>query len=160
MNVPAVRKATDVIADDLLTLANLIFDDDSISSNRKINENTLKNSFLRDDLYATVSENFGDDPVITAFFNHYVVFLEWTRPPMYGKRPPISALKDWAERKGVPTDAVTLNKIATAIWRDGHQGRPILATLDREAEAMFNSEWADGLYEAITSQLDEFFNTQ
>lgn len=154
-----VQAAINTIADDLLALANLVLEDDSISTNTKIGRNTLKDSLLRDDLYATISQTNGDDPVITAFFNHYVVYLEWTRPPKYGKRPPISALKDWADRKGIPSDAGTLAAIANAIWRDGHAGRPIFATMDAQIDNLFNDDWSDQLYTTITAQLDNFFNT-
>lgn len=146
------------IADDLLAVAHAVLEDDSISNNVKIGRNTLRDSALNGDLFTTIGQTVGDDPIITAFFNHYVVYLEWTRPPEYGKRPPISALKDWAEKNSIPTDAQTLGKISTAIWRDGHQGRPIFATIDREADNLFNTDWSDKLYDAITSELDAFFN--
>ncbi len=155
----AVQQVINVIADDLLRIADLVLEDDTISANTKTGVNTLKDSALRNDLFATISETIGDDPVISAFFIHYVVYLEWSRPPEYGKQPPISALKDWAERKGIPTDAETLYAISYAIWRDGHTGRPIFATIDREVDIMFNTEWADKLKDAITAELDEFFNT-
>lgn len=153
-----VQLAINTIADDLLALANLVLEDDSVSTNTKIGRNTLKDSALRGDLFATISQTNGEDPVITAFFNHYVVYLEWTRPPMYGKRPPISALKDWADRKGIPSDASTLAAIANAIWRDGHAGRPIFATMDAQVDSLFSTDWSDQLYSTITAQLDNFFN--
>lgn len=155
-----VQAAINKIADDLLTIANLVLEDDSVSTNTKIGRNTLKDSALRGDLYAAIAQTSGDDPVITAFFNHYVVYLEWDRPPKYGKRPPISALKDWADKNGIPTDAATLGAIANAIWRDGHKGRPIFATMDAFCSDLFNNDWSDDLYNAITGELDNFFNTQ
>lgn len=160
MSAETVKMIIDQIADDLLTLANLVLEDDTVSINQKIGKNTLRDSALRGDLFATISETFGEDPVLTAFFNHYVVYLEWNRPAKFGKRPPIDALKGWAEKNGIPTDTETLWKISTAIWRDGHAGRPIFATMDREVGILFQTEWADKLYDAIMEDLDTFFNTQ
>ena len=159
MSKEGVRLAIRKITDDLLALASLVLEDDTISTNTKIGKNTLKNSALRGDLAATISQTNGDDPVIKALFNHYVVYLEWTRPPMYGKKPPISALKDWAEKNGIPTDAGTLYAISYAIWRDGHLGRPIFATMDRELDGLFMDDWADKLFNALSDELDNFFNT-
>lgn len=158
MSAEGVRLAVNKIADDLLALAHTILEDDSISNNRKVNRNTLRDSALNGDLFATVSQAAGDDPVISAFFNNYVVYLEWDRPPKYGKRPPIGVLKEWAAKNGIPTDAGTLWAISNAIWRDGHVGRPIFATMDKEISELFNDDWADKLFTALVDQLDEFFN--
>lgn len=158
MNTAGVQLAINRIADDLLALAALVLEDDTISTNSKIGRNTLKNSALHGDLSATISQGTGEDPVIRALFNNYVVFLEWERPPRYGKQPPIHVLKDWAAKNGIPTDADTLWAISYAIWRDGHEGRPIFATMDDELDNLYNSDWADALKEAITEELDRFFN--
>lgn len=151
----AVRQVTQKIARDMIALAQAILEDDSISVNRKVNINTLKDSALRRDLEAIVEER--GDPVIKALFNNYVVYLEWDRPERYGKKPPIDSLRQWAEADGIPTDASTLWAISTAIWRDGHQGRPIFATMDNNIDRLFDEDWSDELFEAITNDLDEFF---
>lgn len=159
MSAEGVRLAVNKIADDLLALAHTIFEDDGISNNVKVNKNTLRDSALNGDLFAAIGQTVGDDPVITAFFNNYVSYLEWTRPPKYGKKPPIDVLKDWAAKNGIPTDANTLWAISTAIWRDGHEGRPIFATLDKEVNNLFLNDWSDKLFTALTIELDTFFNT-
>lgn len=158
MSKEGVRLAYNRIADDLLALANLVLEDDSISTNTKIDRNTLANSKLRDDLFVTTSQSNGEDAVVKAFFANYVVYLEWDRPPMYGKPPPISALKDWAEKNGIPTDAGTLYAISYAIWRDGHAGRPIFATMDKMLDDLFSDDWAPVLREALFDVLDTLFN--
>lgn len=158
MSADGVRLAINKIADDLLALSALVLEDDSVGTNIKVGRNTLRDSALHGDLEGTVSTVSGDDPVITALFNNYVVFLEWDRPPKYKKKPPISVLKDWAAKNGIPTDADTLYKISYAIWRDGHKGRPIFATIDRELDGLFTDDWADKLYDAIVDNLDTFFN--
>lgn len=158
MSKEGVQLAINTIANDLLALASTILEDDSISRNVKTGDNTLKNSALNGDLEAAIATVNDGDPVITALFNHYVVFLEWTRPPKYKKKPPISVLKDWAVKNNIPTDANTLYAISYAIWRDGHEGRPIFATIDRELDALFNDDWADRLYNAVIEDLNNFFN--
>lgn len=157
MSAEGVRLVINKIADDLLALASLVLEDDTISTNTKIGKNTLRDSALRGDLEATISQTNGEDPIIKALFNHYVVYLEWDRPKEYGKRPPISALKDWAEKNNIPTDAGTLYAISYAIWRDGHAGRPIFATMDAQIEGLFLDDWADKLFNALTDELDKFF---
>jgi len=156
MSAAGVQLAIDKIADDLFALASAILEDDTIGVNEKVGRNTLKNSMLRNDLY--VQEAASDNVVLQAFFNHYVVYLEWDRPERYGKQPPIDALKDWAEKNGIPTDASTLWAISYAIWRDGHKGRPIFATIDNNLDSLFDKDWSDQLFNSIVDNLDKFFN--
>lgn len=156
MNSEAVNVAIRRIASDLVALSKAVLEDDAVGVNVKTGTNTLKDSELHNSIARAVEQS--GDPVITALFNHYVVYLEWTRPPKYGKRPPISALKDWAAKNGIATDAETLYKISTAIWRDGHKGRPIFATLDREVADLFQKDWSDKLFNTLTSDLDNLFN--
>lgn len=152
-----VKIAIAVIAQDLFEIINEVFTDDAIGTNIKVGINTLIDSNLRKEMI--LRYNFeGGDPVIKALFNHYVVYLEWTRPKEYGKKPPISALKGWAEKNGIPTDAHTLWAISYAIWRDGYAGRPVIATIESKLDLRFNDKWADMLFEAITESLTEFFN--
>lgn len=158
MSTAGVWQAYNRIADDLLALASLVLEDDSVSTNTKIGRNTLANSQLREDLAATISQSGVEDVVVKALFNNYVVYLEWDRPPEYGKRPPISALKDWAEKNGIPTDASTLYAISYAIWRDGHKGRPIFATMDKLLDGLYMDDWAPILRDAILDNLDKIFN--
>lgn len=155
MNRPAIHTVVEAIAGDLLALSQVVLEDDRIGVNIKTGQNTLRDSALRADLQ-TIVKSF-DNPVITALFNNYVVFLEWDRPPKYGKRPPIDALRDWAASKGIPTDASTLWVISNAIWRDGHAGRPIFATIDTEVDILFADDWADRLFDAIALDLDKLF---
>lgn len=157
MSAENVRLVLHTIADDLLALASKVLDDDKVGVNTKVSKNTLRDSALRGDLAATISQTNGDDAVIMALFNHYVVYLEWDRPKKYGKQPPPDALKDWAEKNNIPTDAATLWAISHVIWRDGHVGRPIFATMDAQLDGLFLDDWADKLFEAIITELDNFF---
>ena len=158
MNVrKVVGKELEVIANELVALASRVLDSD-VGVNVKVGRNTLQNSALKGDLEKTIKFEKGDDPVICALFNHYVVYLEWNRPPRYKRMPPISALKGWAEKNGVPTDADTLWRISYAIWRDGHAGRPIFATMDKVIEGGLMDEWQDKLYNAILVEFNKHFS--
>lgn len=158
MNTPAITAAIDKITDSLYAIATLVLETDSVGLRSKAPiYNSLRDSALKADLYAAPVST-AQDVVIQALFNNYVVYLEWDRPPFYGKQPPISALKDWAEKNGISSDAQTLWGISYAIWRDGHVGRPIFATLDKEVDTLYKTEWADGLFASITDDLDKLFN--
>lgn len=160
MSTTGVQLAVNKISKDMIALARIILEDDSIGTNVKdrVNRNTLKNSALYRDVTAFVKSQTNEDPVIEALFNHYVVYLEWDRPAKYGKQPPINVIKDWAAANGIPTDANTLWAISYGIWRDGHKGRPIFATMDKELDGLYMDNWADELKEALVDNLDIFFN--
>lgn len=153
---PHIEKVIKAIADDVLLLAQIILEDDSISVNEKVGKNTLKNSALKADIQSKVT--MSDSIVIDTLFNNYVGYIEWDRPKKYGKQPPIDSLRDWAQKNGIPTDNSTLYLISRAIWRDGHKGRPIFATLENNVEQFFNDEWFDKLFEAIITEIREYFN--
>jgi hypothetical protein len=157
MRNEGLEKVISKIAEEVVTLATLILEDDSISTNTKVNKNTLRESALRYNIDTSTGIFSGGDTVIKALFNHYVTFIEWDRPPKYGKQPPISALKDWAEKNGIPSDNNTLWAISTAIWRDGHTGRPIFATLEKEVDKMFNEDWAEEIFNSVVEKLDTYF---
>ena len=150
-----IAKVIAHIARDLVALAQAVLEDDRFSVNKKINRNTLKDSNLLKTLEYKVDTS--GNPVITALFNNYVVFLEWTRPPKHKKKPPIDVLRDWAAKNGISTDASTLWAISNAIWRDGHEGRPIFATIDAEADGLFMDDWSDKIFNKIVEQLNNFF---
>lgn len=157
MSKEGVTLAVERIAEELAALAVSVLEDDEVSTNAKTGENTLRDSRLRQDLASRIGEGKGADPVVSALFRHYVVYLEWTRPPRYGKQPPIGVLKEWAERRGIPTDAHTLWAISYAIWRDGHAGRPIFAALETLTDRAFTEHWADELFAQIIDRLDKLF---
>lgn len=146
-----------VIADDVLTLSHLILEDDSIAINRKINRNTLKDSQLNKKIRTQIASL--DEPVvIEALFNNYINFIEWDRPKNYGKQPPIDELRDWALSRGIPTDNDTLFSISKAIQRDGHEGRPIISTLEREVVERFDKEFYKQLFDSTINELIKYFN--
>lgn len=158
MNTAAITKAIDAITDGLYALSVSVLEDDAVGMRSKTPfKNSLKDSKMRAELFA-LPVSTTNDVVVQALFNNYVVYLEWDRPKEYGKRPPIDSLKDWASRNGIPTDASTLWAISNAIWRDGHKGRPIFATIDKLADKAYATNWSNQLFESITNDLDNIFN--
>lgn len=148
-------KIVEAIGNDILMLATIIMEDDSISVNDKVGKNTLKNSALKSDVEQKIQAT--DNIMIQTFFNHYIVYLEWNRPKKYGKQPPIDCLRDWASKNGIPTDNSTLWLISRAIWLEGWRGRPILATLENNIEELFKKQYFDELFTAIITKLQDFF---
>lgn len=154
---PDVSNAIKAIANEIRMLAEYIMDSD-VGINEKVNKNTLKDSLLKSGIMQVISES--DNVVIQTLFNHYIVYLEWDRPPFYKKTtgiPPIKALIPWARKNGISTDNGTLYAIAYAIFRDGHKGRPILATLDNNVNNYWNDKWSDELFQAIIKELTDYF---
>ena len=66
-------KIIEAIGNDILTLATIIMEDDSISINDKVGKNTLKNSALKSDMEQKIQAT--DNIMIQTFFNHYIVYL-------------------------------------------------------------------------------------
>lgn len=152
-----VLKVVEEIGRDIVALAQFVIDNDSIGMNKKSRKNTLKDSLLMRDVDSRVSfGSNGDNVVIEVLFNNYIDYIEKGRRP--GKMPPVNALKEWAQSRGIPTDNGTLYAIANAIKRDGIEGRPILATLEQRIEDSFENDWADKLFDAMISELNEYFN--
>ncbi|MDR3058902.1 MAG: hypothetical protein LBU84_12280 [Prevotella sp.] len=149
----ATQRVINEIAADILSLAKAVFKDDKVSRNTKTGKNTLKKR--AEDIKLEVDTN---NAVIRLLFDDYLTYLENDRPPRKGKQPPLDELRDWALSKNIPTDNGTLFLIARAIWRDGHEGRPILATIEEQIEKRFKTEWYDKLFEATIDELNKYFN--
>ncbi len=141
----ATLKVLKGITEDILALAHLIMD-----------ENGLKHSALRNGVRCTVERS--DNPVITILFNDYLEYIENGRKPNSGEAPPISDLREWAQRKGIPATNDVLYAIAETIKKQGMAPRPVLAILEQQIEDSFSNEWADQLFEAIMEELEAFFN--
>lgn len=152
----ATLKIIEAIAEDILTYSHLILEDDSISTNKKVNKNTLKDSRIKQDL--ATSTSISGDAEIKTIFRKEINFIEWTRPAEYQKQPPIDELKEWAESRGIDTDNETLWKISYAIWKYGHEGRPIIETLEKEIEESFDKEQYGKLFNSLIDEITKYFN--
>lgn len=136
-----------------------------MASNVGINEKTGTNTLKDSNLYKQIDWSFrqeGEDVIIDTLFNYYITFIEWNRPKNYGKMPPISAIQKWLVKKHI----APLNKnirstafvIARAIQRDGHKGRPILATLFKNTDEKWDKELSYKLFNEIIKDLTAYFN--
>lgn len=152
--IPQLHKVIEAIGQDIIIVARKVMENDSIGTNPKTGNNTLKNSTLIQNI--SLSAEGDDNIVIKTLFDNYIQYIENGRAA--GTMPPISALEAWAKQRGIPTDNGTLYAIANAIKRDGIAARPILSTLEKEIEQRFEDQWADQLFEALTTKLTKYFN--
>ncbi|MDR0824992.1 MAG: hypothetical protein LBN74_07845 [Prevotella sp.] len=149
-----VQQVVKQIANEALALFKAILEDDKTGRNDKTGKNTLKDK--ADDIKLKVET--GDNIVIKLLYDDYLTYLEKDRPPATGNFPPQDKLRDWALARNIPADNGTLFLIARAIWRDGHKGRPVLASLAEQIEKKFATEWYAKLFEAMIDELNKCFN--
>ncbi len=150
---PETIKVIEAISADVLKLVQIVLDDDKVGTNPKTGKNTLRRGALAKDVKANVRQA-GDSVVIDVLFGNYLDYIEQGRAPRSGKQPPIDQLRDWALARNIPTDNSTLFLISRAIWRDGYEGRPVLATVEEELEKAFDERWADLIFDAVTEGLE------
>ncbi|NDV69255.1 hypothetical protein [Dysgonomonas sp. 25] len=145
-----LKKVAEVIATEMLALAQIIV--------AETDGGSLSGSHLRETIRTQVQTE-SDSVVISLLFDNYIEYIENGRAPRQGKRPPIDALREWAIGKGIEPDNDTLFAIAEAIWRDGIEPRPIMATLEERIGKQFETRWAEMLFEALTDDLIKYFNS-
>jgi hypothetical protein len=147
-----ITKAFNMLANDILSLFKAVLASD-VGINPKVGKNTLKDSRL-----ANTAVIDSDIPFYHLILNDYIDDIENGRKvrqkPMVG----IPELRDWARRKGIPSDNRTLHIIQYAIWRDGIEGRPVMKTFWKMLDEEWNDKFADILFEGIITDLTEYFN--
>ena len=149
-----IIKAFNLLAVDILDLFHKVLASD-VGINRKpmaSGKNTLKDSRL-----AQTAQIQTDIPLFHLILNDYIDDIENGRRV---KAPlvPIEDLRDWARRKGIPSDNKTLEIIQYAIWRDGIQGRPVMKTFFNMLDKEWNATYSKQLFEAILHNLTQYFN--
>ena len=148
-----VIKAFNLLAADILDLFHKVLASD-VGINRKpmASKNTLKDSRLSQEAQIQT-----DIPFFHLILNDYIDDIENGRRV---KAPlvPIEDLRDWARRKGIPSDNKTLEIIQYAIWRDGIQGRPVMRTFFNMLDKEWNATYSKQLFEAILHNLTQYFN--
>lgn len=156
-NVDKVLKA---ISSDIVKLAREIIDSD-IGINEKVGINTLSGSDLYKQISSSVDEE-GDNIVMNTFFNFYLVYIEWDRPPKYGSPPPKDAIIKWLKKKRIVSSNENIETVANAfrwsIWYKGWKGRKILQELDRMCGKQFDEKWSDMLFNALIADIDDWFS--
>ena len=135
---------------------------DIMASNLMLNKkgiNTIApDSKIFKEMYAKASGNI----VIQLLLNDYVHYIESGREKSTKDKkvapPPVKAIVQWAKKRNIPTDNLTIYKIRSAIVRDGIKPRPfmykVLETIDNKWEV----EWSSELFNELTKIIDEFFN--
>ena len=140
--------------------------DSSMGINPKTGTNTLKDSNLYKQMDMKV---YPDREMVEVLINSYAEYVDMGRmshaevktgnftPMKNGGFPPLNVLRDWAQRKGIPTDNRTLYLIGRSIAINGIRPRPVFSYAWRDLEDML-PEYLDKLFEAIINDLVEWFN--
>lgn len=123
--------------------------------NRKINENTLVDSHIYDELEVTQA----DMGLYTILINGYVQYIESGMQPGHwlSNRVCEDYILPWMAEKGIPTDNETLRKIQGSIYWYGIEPRPFIEDAFERMDS-FWSDWADEIFESLCAELDVFFD--
>lgn len=147
--------AIQYIANDVIALFKSILEDNNISDNVKTGTNTLAHS----NLYNSLKVNYSStNAIIDLFVNDYISYIERGRDPKYTPKVPIEALRDWALSKGIDTDNNTLFAIQEGIFKTGIRPRPILYYFWEECDRLWNGDWSENIFNAITLDFEEQLN--
>ena len=134
--------------------------------NQKTGTNTLKDSNLYKQMDMKV---YPDRAMVEVLINSYAEYVDMGRmshaevktgkftPMKNSGFPPLNVLRDWAQRKGIPTDNRTLYLIGRSIAINGIRPRPVFSYAWRDLEDIL-PEYLDNLFDAIISELTEWFN--
>ena len=138
-----------------------------MASDVGINQKTKppKNTLVGSNLYKQIKRSWkedGDNIVIDTFFNDYIGYIEWDRPPKYKKRPPTREIVKWLQRKHIVSSNENINSVAyvisRSIWKKGWKGRKILEALDKYVDSQFDNRYADMLLDALFQEVDDYFS--
>lgn len=119
--------------------------------NNKINENTLVDSHIYDELEV----NQTDIGLYTILINDYVDYIESGMQPGHWVKE--DYLIPWMVDKGIPTDNETIKKVQGSIYWYGIEPRPFVEDSFERIESFWD-EWADELFESLCAELDIFFD--
>ena len=138
---------------------------DIMASDVGINQKVGKNTLVGSNLYRQISTSWketGDNIVIDTFFNHYIGYIEWDRPPEYGDPPPVIEIIKWLRRKHIVSSNENINSVAyvisRSIWKKGHKGRKIFDMLDKYVDSGFENKYADMIFDALFKEVDDYFS--
>lgn len=132
----------------------------SVGINDKVGKNTLVDSDLSKQIDWKIDFS-GERVIVDTLFNYYIQFIEEGRKPQTGKMPPEDAIIKWMRRKHIVSSNKNIRSVAflirRAIWRDGYNARPILKTLSDNVDDLWETKWADQLFEALIKDINEYF---
>lgn len=115
----------------------------------------LDDSNIKKNITYVVSQN-----QITLIMPSYGIYIDRGRRKLV-KKVPISALRDWAKRKGIPSDNSTLFAIQMHIYKFGIRARPFIERASESAEVRITMKLNDSyvkLYEESINNLIKRFN--
>lgn len=123
--------------------------------NNKINENTLVDSHIYDELEV----NQTDIGLYTILINDYVDYIESGMQPGHWLNEEVieDYLIPWMVDKGIPTDNETLRKIQGSIYWYGIEPRPFIEDTFERIESFWD-DWADEIFDSLCAELDIFFD--
>lgn len=132
----------------------------SVGINDKVGKNTLVDSDLSKQIEWKIDFS-GERVIIDTLFNYYIQFIEEGRKPQTGKMPPEDAIIKWMRRKHIVSSNRNIRSVAflirRAIWRDGYNARPVLKTLSDNVDNLWETKWADQLFDALIKDINEYF---
>lgn len=132
----------------------------SVGINDKVGKNTLVDSDLSKQIDWKIDFS-GERVIIDTLFNYYIQFIEEGRKPQTGKMPPEDAIIKWMRRKHIVSSNRNIRSVAflirRAIWRDGYNARPVLKNLSDNVDNLWETKWADQLFEALIKDINEYF---
>lgn len=132
----------------------------SVGINDKVGKNTLVDSDLSKQIDWKIDFS-GERVIVDTLFNYYIQFIEEGRKPQTGKMPPEDAIIKWMRRKHIVSSNRNIRSVAflirRAIWRDGYNARPVLKTLSDNVDDLWETKWADQLFEALIKDINEYF---
>lgn len=143
-NVADINNAVSQLMTELVALLRFSIIERGV--NRKVMQNTLVDSRLYNEI-----ETAEQNGVISILANYYIEYIE--SGVRRGVWVPISALTEWASRKGIPTDNNTIYAIQYAIWRDGIPSRPVVSTYLEHAEELID-EFVNNIGDIIVSAIN------
>ena len=93
-----------------------------------------------------------------------MVYIEWDRPPKYGKRPPLKAIINWLKRKHITSDNPKVKTveqfaflISRAIGGDGWKGRKLTPKILEAIENQWDTKASAYIFDELTKIIEEKF---
>lgn len=149
MQIDKIHDELGLIAEQIKRIIQFSMEKNGI--NDKINENTLVDSHIYDEL--EVSEN--DLELIKVLIHDYYQNIESGMEE--GQWVDEDYLIPWMVDKGIPTDNDTLYRIQWSIWKWGISPRPFLDDAWEMVDEYWSS-WADDIISIMMEDIEDFFN--
>lgn len=143
------------------------------AANPKTGDFTLDAS---SNIYQNTKVEVEDMEMIKVIVPYYITYIDgideegkqwgWARRPwsmvkgersLASWRPPARAIIPWMQKRGIPTDNETVYKMLTSIAVNGIRPRAVFNHWEKKIDELMD-KWLDTLFNAILSDLDEFFN--